>query len=109
MVWLKTYTPKKYLFIFSMMLFIIWGNCQQISIPCVEKMPNMPEPYKMRNWKKVAIGFDKLAFDCDAKGQYLPLIKWYNCKTNTGKKGFFCLRMWGQKFLVVKLLQQWVH
>ena len=65
------------------------GSCQQIAIDRVEKMPNLPKPYKMRDWKKVALIFDQLAFDFRRKGKYLPLLKWYNCKTNTGEKGFF--------------------
>ncbi|MBD3290770.1 T9SS type A sorting domain-containing protein [candidate division KSB1 bacterium] len=50
------------------------ATAQQINIPRIEKMPNMPAPYEMRDWKQVAIGYDSLVFDRNATGQYLPLI-----------------------------------
>ena len=49
---------------------------QQINITLIEMMPNMPSPYEMRDWKRVALGYDSLVFDFDRKGQYLPLIWW---------------------------------
>jgi len=48
----------------------------QISIPRIEQMPNMPQPYEMRDWQKVARDFDALAFDFERQGEHLPLIKW---------------------------------
>jgi hypothetical protein len=53
---------------------------QQIAIPRIEMMPNVPAPYEMRNWKQVALGYDSLVFNFDRSGQYLPLIWW---RTNT--------------------------
>ncbi|RKY57355.1 MAG: laminin G, partial [Candidatus Neomarinimicrobiota bacterium] len=53
---------------------------QQINIDRVEQMPNIPSPYLMRDWKKVALGYDSLVFDLDRSGQYLPLI-WINTNT----------------------------
>jgi len=47
---------------------------QQVSIPRIDLMPNQPTPYAMRNWKDVARGYDSLAFNLQASGQYLPLI-----------------------------------
>ncbi|MCU7497087.1 MAG: T9SS type A sorting domain-containing protein [Ignavibacteria bacterium] len=47
---------------------------QQISIPRIDLMPNLPNPYVMRDWKKVASGYDSLVFNLNAKGDYLPLI-----------------------------------
>jgi hypothetical protein len=49
---------------------------EQISIERVEKMPNMPSPYKMRDWKKVARDYDAFVFDFEKKGDHLPLIWW---------------------------------
>ncbi len=49
-------------------------SAQQIDIPRIEMMPNLPTPYEMRNWKQVAAGYDSLAFDFNRSGQYLPLI-----------------------------------
>jgi hypothetical protein len=46
----------------------------QREIDCVDMMPNIPQPFKMRDWRAVARGYDRLAFDFDTTGQYLPLI-----------------------------------
>ncbi len=51
------------------------GFAQQINIDRIERMPNFPAPYQMRDWKKVAIGYDSLVFDLQASGQYLPVIQ----------------------------------
>jgi len=47
---------------------------KQINIPRAELMPNIPEPFKMRDWKKVAQDYDALVFDFNAKGEFFPLI-----------------------------------
>ena len=47
---------------------------EQISLESVEKMPQIPQPFKMRNWEQVAKDFDKLVYDFDAKGEFFPLI-----------------------------------
>ena len=46
---------------------------QQITIPRVEMMPNLPSPYEMRDWRQVALGYDSLVFDVNKTGTYLPL------------------------------------
>jgi hypothetical protein len=46
----------------------------QIVIPQIEKMPKVPHPFKIRDWKQVTRDWDALAFDLDAKGQYMPLV-----------------------------------
>ncbi len=53
---------------------------QQINIDRIERMPNMPAPYEMRNWKQVALGYDSLVFNLNLTGEYLPLI-WINQNT----------------------------
>jgi len=53
---------------------------QQININRIDQMPNIPEPYEMRNWEEVMAGYDSLVFDFSQTGQYLPLI-WL--RTNT--------------------------
>lgn len=52
----------------------------QIVIPRVEQMPNLPEPFEIRDWKDVAIGYDSLVFDLEREGQFLPLI-WEHTST----------------------------
>src|SRR3972149_5162192 len=36
------------------------AEAQQININRIELMPNIPSPYEMRDWKKVAAGYDSL-------------------------------------------------
>lgn len=46
----------------------------QIRIGRIEQMPNLPQPFKMRDWKQVARDYDALVFDRSARGRFLPLI-----------------------------------
>ena len=55
-------------------------SAQQINIPRIEQMPNLPSPFEMRDWKQTAIGYDSFVFDFNLTGQYLPLI-WLNTNT----------------------------
>lgn len=59
----------------------------QVGIECVDLMPDLPEPYAMRDWRAVAEGYDRLAFDFDADGQYLPLI-WLDDSRMNGTDAF---------------------
>jgi hypothetical protein len=84
---------KPHIILFSLMIFYSAGwintNAQQINISVVEQMPNVPAPYMMRNWKKVAAGYDSLVFNSSASGQYLPLIFDNNSTVNyLGQKSF---------------------
>jgi len=45
-----------------------------VRIPRIEQMPNMPRPFRMRDWKQVARDYDALVFDHNAEGQFRPLI-----------------------------------
>lgn len=40
----------------------------------VQAMPNIPSPCIIRDWRQVAISLDKLLFDPNATGQYMPLF-----------------------------------
>ena len=71
----------KNVFLISLALICI-GFSQQIPINRVELMPNMPAPYEMRDWKKVAMGYDSLVFNHNLSGQYLPLIFWRSNTVN---------------------------
>ncbi len=61
---------------------------QQNRIDRVELAPNLPEPFHMRDWKAVAAGYDRLAFDLDAQGEHLPLIWLDETRVNTDRTGF---------------------
>jgi len=60
----------------------------QVAIPRIEQMPNMPQPYEMRDWQKVARDFDALAFDFDRQGEHLPIIKWRAGPNTAGDRVF---------------------
>ena len=68
---------------------LIWGSfaiagtpTTQLAIERVDLMPNRPAPFKLKDFKAVARGYDKLVFDFDARGEYLPLIWWDDTKIN---------------------------
>jgi hypothetical protein len=46
----------------------------QISVPRIDKMPDQPAPYLMRDWDRVAMKYDSFIYDVDKTGQYLPFI-----------------------------------
>src|SRR5262245_18662187 len=61
---------------------------EQLPIGRVELMPNNPEPFKAKDWHAIARGFDRLAFNFQARGQYLPLIWWDDSRINIPAAGF---------------------
>lgn len=72
---------SRYLSVLFMVVFMnnnLTGG--QLNLGRVEQMPNLPQPYQMRNWKQVAIDYDSLVFDLNRTGQYLPLV-WINENT----------------------------
>lgn len=64
------------------------GQTGQIAIPAVEKMPELPQPYELRDWKKVARDFDAIAFDFTKSGEFLPLPWWDDSRTDHDITGF---------------------
>ncbi len=70
--------------LFAMTLVLVFSNmvAQQLAIPRIEQMPNIPQPYAMRDWKSVAKGYDSLVFNYNASGQYLPLSSLYSSTVN---------------------------
>lgn len=64
---------KRTLFIAFFFGPLLFTCAQQISIPRIDLMPNMPAPYVMRNWKQVALNYDNLVFDISKTGTYLPI------------------------------------
>ena len=81
--------------LFPLLCLLFWGNlvpakaqplprsgeAQQI-IGRVEKMPNLPRPLLIKDWKQVALQYDRLAFDMTARGPYLPLLWLDDSRTN---------------------------
>ncbi|MDA3860559.1 MAG: T9SS type A sorting domain-containing protein [Melioribacteraceae bacterium] len=67
------------------LLFIMLSTgliAQQIIINRIDKMPDSPSPYLMRDWEDVTKGYDSLVFNIDATGEYLPLILLNNNTVN---------------------------
>jgi len=48
----------------------------QRSISQVAAMPDLPQPYAMRDWSQVTRDYLAFAFDFDKTGEHLPLIRW---------------------------------
>ncbi len=46
---------------------------EQLAIPRVGLLPDRPTPYALRDWVRTAREFDRVVFDTEAKGPYLPL------------------------------------
>ena len=52
----------------------LYGQIGQLAIPRIDRMPNQPAPYNLRNWKQVARQYDSFVYDVTKTGQYLPLM-----------------------------------
>ncbi|MFH1195686.1 MAG: LamG-like jellyroll fold domain-containing protein [bacterium] len=69
-------------------VFSIDTRGQQVSIPLIDVMPDALSPYSMRDWKKVAAGYDSLVFNYNATGEYLPLNFFDNNTVNYPDQSF---------------------
>ncbi len=61
-----------FLCIFTMHSFPQAG---QLGISRINKMPDSPLPFQIRDWNTVAHDYDSLAFDLKKTGQYMPLSR----------------------------------
>lgn len=61
---------------------------QQRTIDRIELMPHRPSPFLMKDWKALAQAYDRLIFDFNAKGKYLPVIWWDNSRPNVDRVTF---------------------
>ncbi len=50
-------------------------DCQS-AIARVAGMPNLPQPYAMRDWSRVTGDYIDLVFDFERRGDHLPLVRW---------------------------------
>ena len=64
------------------------GDIKQITISKIETMPNMPQPYKMLDWHKMSVNFDRVVFNFNAKGKYSPFIWLDNARRNIDQETF---------------------
>jgi hypothetical protein len=59
------------------------GKADEIAtIRQVQAMPDIPSPCVIRDWRQVAIGLDKLLFNPNATGQYMPVFRVFRDKNN---------------------------
>ncbi|GLR17140.1 LamG-like jellyroll fold domain-containing protein [Portibacter lacus] len=70
---------------------ILCGQTAQIDIPRIEMMSNQPSPYSMRDWKQVAINYDRYVYDLSLTGEFLPFLKIENQGNNYPERQFFTL------------------
>jgi hypothetical protein len=51
-------------------------EAEQIVIARVERMPNLPQPYRMRDWQKVTEDYLEFLGNTEGRGEHLPLLAW---------------------------------
>lgn len=54
----------------------------QQKIPRVAQMPDLPQPLKIIDYKKLALDFDKTVYDFNAKGKFWPMVWMDDSKKN---------------------------
>lgn len=78
-------------------LFVALTGCQkvdygtpveQVRIERIEKMPNMPQPYKMLDWEQKAKDFDAYVFNESTRVNGNPLIWYDNSRRNIDQETF---------------------
>jgi hypothetical protein len=61
---------------------------KQVSIPRIDNMPNLPQPYKMLPWRQKALDYDSYVFDWNTKDDVRPLIWIDNTRQNVDQETF---------------------
>lgn len=61
---------------------------QQTAIPRIEQMPDMPEPFKMLDWKEKAIALDSVIYDFNLQGNFQPYIWLDNSQHNISQQTY---------------------
>ena len=51
-------------------------GAEQLPIARVERMPNLPQPYQMRDWRKVTEDYLDFLGNTECRGEHLPLMVW---------------------------------
>lgn len=63
-----------FLLCFSLAPVLLSAQPQQMEIPRITQMPDMPSPYFMRDWERVAERYDTLVFSMEQEGTHFPLL-----------------------------------
>jgi hypothetical protein len=64
------------------------GSDNQIAVKCIERMPNIPRPFKMLDWKQRALDFDAVAFGTNDHGELPPLVWIDRARRNFNEDAF---------------------
>jgi hypothetical protein len=70
----------------------------QIELPKVSAMPDVPQPYRLRDWKKTARDFDSFVFDFNKTGKHLPVI-WIDDRPNSYPEETFAIPAYISSYL----------
>lgn len=70
----RSNTVFQAIFFFLLISFLTPLQAQQISISRIDEMPDLPQPYLMRDWNRVAQLYDSTVFNQNWQGEYLPVI-----------------------------------
>lgn len=54
----------------------------------VQSMPNIPQPYLMKDWKELTRTYDRFVFDFKKQGEYLPVGWWDQTHDNMNEETF---------------------
>lgn len=68
--------------------FLIENPVDQLQLNRVDSMPNLPKPFKILDFNKIAKDYDKLVYDPNQKGAYWPLIWKDNSRKNVDQETF---------------------
>ena len=85
--------------------FIVYAEPEEVTsdqvvqkrINKMEGLPNVPEPFVMRDWKETTIGYDEFVFDFTKQGEYLP-VGWWDRTHHNMDEGTFGLMSYAGKF-----------
>lgn len=72
----------KQIFFTLLMIGASSAFAQQIAIPRIDQMPDLPQPYVMRDWNRVAQLYDSLVYNENLSGEFLPLISYTDQTVN---------------------------
>lgn len=62
--------------------FVIENPIDQLQLSRIDSMPNLPKPFKILDFNKIAKNYDSLVYDPNQTGKYWPLIWKDNSRKN---------------------------
>ncbi|MGF7048222.1 hypothetical protein J2T13_002729 [Paenibacillus sp. DS2015] len=64
------------------------GQIVQKRINKIQQMPNIPEPYLLKDWRGTALAYDQFVFDFTKQGEFLPVGWWDRTHHNLDEDTF---------------------